>query len=97
MKIHYCTDDDWADFFKFSTYDDGAIKGINYLNNNMAFYCFDKDQLMEIRGKNAFNSVSINIDMMSCDATDTTNLCAFKNKTEFEDYLGHPELIILHN
>lgn len=59
-------------------------------------YCIEPDQDIIIRGQNEIDSVSLNLDFVAC--TKNSSVCkSDQTKSQLEEKLKHPELIILYN
>jgi len=51
---------------------------------------------MTIRGADEIDSIALNIDYTTCDRS-KGGACAQMTKRDLQNYLGHPELIIMSN
>ena len=59
-------------------------------------FCMDEGLTMEIRGADEIDSIALNIDYTTCERVAGSE-CAKKTKEDLQEYLGHPELIIMSN
>ena len=93
LGYHVCNDHDFSSFYKF---DDKDVAMKDELLTNQVMYCLDDGQDVFLRGEDEIDSVALNIDFTTCDRT-KGGQCARNSLTDLQNYLSHPELVIIYN
>ena len=93
VPFHKCTEEDYASFYETRRSD---LEMLSQLKENGVLKCMDNDQELEIRGGDEVDSVVLNIDYVRCDK-DSGGKCNKLTLEKLQNYLGHPELVLMFN
>lgn len=93
LKYHICDQGDFDSFYPISI---NNVVFAEELLQKRVMYCIDEGQDIVIRGTDEIDSIALNIDFTTCDRT-LGGECAKKTLKDLQDYLGHPELIVMAN
>jgi hypothetical protein len=75
LGTHKCDEKDMALFFPFSTQEQAYLDKLRAQN---ALICIDRDEVLELRGKDEIDGIVINFDFMICNPQER-NYCSHES------------------